>query len=217
MKKKLMILLSMVMIMACIGLTACGGSDSGEESAETTEATEATEATDEAVDALPDYNVYGYTGEDAAEGAVYEYMATVISKDYELEEGMASIPTVIIIDKVENEDGSVDVYGDFWIDNYTIEGDTLKDQSGGNYPGKMHLVKDGSGYKVENFEQVQDGSNFDPSAKEIFGDKYDAFIKVNADEKTREEIRTETVRNYVKAMNLDVTKYQDYGWDPVEL
>ncbi len=129
---------------------------------------------------------------------------------------MVSIPTVTIIDKVENEDGSVDVYGSFWIDNYTIEEDTLVDQSGGNYAGKMHVVKDGDTCKVESFEQVGDGSEFEPTAKKIFGDKYDAFMKVNSDDEARAAVRTETVKNFVEANGLAVKKYQDYGWDPVE-
>jgi NDP-sugar pyrophosphorylase family protein len=62
-----------------------------------------------------------------------------------------------------------------------------------------------------------DGSEFEPTAKAIFGDSYDKFMEVNSDEDARAQIRTETVANFVKANNLEVTKYQDYGWDPVEL
>lgn len=212
MKKRLMILLGMITVIACIGLTACGSSDSEAEApAEETAAEDTVEL--ESIDA----SIYGYTGEDPVEAVVYEYAATAFAEEFDVEEGMVSIPTVAIIDKIENEDGTVDVTGDFWIDNYTIEGDTLVDQSGGNFPGKMHIVMDGDAYKVDSFEAVGDGSEFEPTAKAIFGDSYDKFMEVNSDDEARAALRTETVANFVKANNLEVTKYQDYGWDPVEL
>ncbi|MBR0456583.1 MAG: hypothetical protein IJJ01_07925 [Firmicutes bacterium] len=212
MKKKLMILLGMITVIACIGLAACGNSDSEAEApAEETAAEDTVEV--ESIDA----SIYGYAGEDPVEATVYEYAATAFAEEFDVEEGMVSIPTVMIIDKIENEDGSIDVTGDFWIDNYTIEGDTLVNQSGGDFPGKMHIVMEGDTYKVESFEGVGDGSEFEPTAKAIFGDSYDKFMEVNSDEDARAQIRTETVANFVKANNLEVTKYQDYGWDPVEL
>ena len=210
MRKKLMILLGMITVIACIGLTACGGSDSEAEEP----ATEPEETVE--VESI-DGSVYGYTGENPVDATVYEYVATTVAQGFDVEEGMVSIPTVTIIDRVENEDGSVDVTGDFWVDNYTIEGDTLMNQSGGNFPGKMHVVKDGDSYKVESFEQVGDGSEFEPTAKAIFGDSYDKFMKINSDSDAREALRAETVATFVKANGLEVTKYQDYGWDPVEL
>ena len=217
MKKKLMILLSMFMVVWCIGLTACGGSD-----AENTGDTESSEAVEEET-AAPTvfWGGYGYMGDDPVEGAVYKYMATEVSKEYDVEEGMVSIPVVKVINRVDNEDGSVDVYGLFEVYNYTVEGDTLECQSGGSHPGKMHLVKDEAAkaeeYKVESFEQVGDGSEFEPTAKAIFGDKYDEFMKADSDDEAKAALRTETVANYVQATGLEVTKYQDYGWDPVDI
>ena len=210
MKKKLMFLLGMITVIACIGLTACGGSDSeAEEPAAEPEETVEVESIDG--------SIYGYSGEDPVEATIYEYVATTIAQEFDVEEGMVSIPTVTIIDRVENEDGSIDVTGDFWVDNYSIEGNTLVNQSGGNFPGKMHVVKDGDSYKVESFEQVGDGSEFEPTAKAIFGDSYDKFMEINSDSDAREALRKETIANFVKANGLEVTKYQDYGWDPVEL
>lgn len=214
MKKKLIILLSMLMVVWCIGLTACG---SGE--AEEQEATEAVE--EETAAPTVFWGGYGYMGEDPVEGAVYEYVATVIPQDYGVEDGMISIPVVKIVDRVENEDGSVDVAGEFEVYNYTVEGDTLVCQSGGSHPGKMHLVKDEDSqageYKVESFDPVGDGSEFEPTAKAIFGDKYDEFIKVSSDDEAMAALRTEIIANYVQATGLAVTQYQDYGWDPVPI
>lgn len=213
MKKKLIFMLSMLMVVWCIGLTACGGSEAEEPETEAAE--------EETAAPTMFWGGYGYMGEDPVEGAVYEYVATAIPQEYGVEEGMISIPVVKIIDKVENEDGSVDVTGEFEVYNYTVEGDTLMTQSGGSHPGKMHLVKDEDSqageYKVESFEPVGDGSEFEPTAKKIFGDKYEEFMKVSSDSEAMEALRAETVANYVKATGIEVTKYQDYGWDPVEL
>ena len=208
MKKVLMLLLSVILVFGFMGLTACGGSNEEAQSEDVQEETAAETMF---------WGGYGYMGDDPVEGAVYEYVATEISKSFEPDENMISIPVVDIIDTVENEDGTVDVAGDFEIFNYTVEGETLMTQSGGSHPGKMHLVPDGDYYKVESFEAVGDGDEFEPTVKAIFGDKYDEFMKINSDDETMPALRTETIRNYVQATGLAVTQYQDFGWDPVEL
>ena len=66
-----MILLGMITVIACIGLTACGGSDSeAEEPAAEPEETVEVESIDG--------SIYGYTGEDPVEAVIYEYVATTI-------------------------------------------------------------------------------------------------------------------------------------------
>lgn len=213
MKKILLFMLGAIMVIGCIGLTACGGS-SDEET--TTEAT-SEDINEETAARTMFYGGFGYMGEDPVVGAVYEYMATVVAQEYEPGEDLVSIPVVCIVDQVENEDGTVDVLGNFQIYNYKVKGDTLETESGGTHPGKMHLVPDGDYYKADSFEQVADGSDFDSSAKEIFGDKYDDFMKVYSDDKTMNDLRTQAIRDYVQATGLEVTQYQDYGWDPVQL
>jgi hypothetical protein len=81
----------------------------------------------------------------------------------------------------------------------------------------MHLAQTENGFEVTSFDQVEDGSRFLPSAKKIFGDKYDAFQAVNSDEKKREKLRAEVLSNYVKEQGLSATMYQDYGWPAKEL
>ena len=66
-------------------------------------------------------------------------------------------------------------------------------------------------------EIVEDGGEFESSAKEIFGDNYDKFMQINSDSDTREKIRAEIAAEYVKQNGLSVTKYQDADWDPVDL
>ena len=107
------------------------------------------------------------------------------------------------------------VFGDFWVENYNVEGDTLKCVSGGNSPGVMHVSKDT--YAVTAFDEVADGGEFEGSAKELFGEHYDDFMAVYSDSDAREELRKITVSDYVNLNGLDINYYQDEGWDPVEL
>ena len=97
------------------------------------------------------------------------------------------------------------------------EGDTLKTVSGGNHPGLMHVRQTDAGFEVTGFDQVADGSDNLKSAKQIFGEKFDAFQAIQSDEQKREQIRTEVLAEYVKSHNLAATLYQDYGWPAKEL
>ncbi|MBR4718828.1 MAG: hypothetical protein IKP31_01155, partial [Lachnospiraceae bacterium] len=167
---------------------------------------------DAGLGALP---AYKYTGDDKLMAAVYQFIVDEYSGQYEKAD--VSIPCVTVIDTDDSDPDDIRVWGDFWIDNYDLEGDTLKTRSGGAYPGCIHLKKTGDDIEVTEMEVVGDGSNYDPSAKKIFGDKYDAFMKVSGDDEGRKKIRTQIIADYVKANNLSIKQYQDFGWDPVPL
>lgn len=81
----------------------------------------------------------------------------------------------------------------------------------------MHIRQTENGYEVISFDQVEDGSRYLPTAKKIFGDKYDAFQSINSDEKKREMLRAEGLSKYVKEQGLSATMYQDYGWPATKL
>ena len=76
---------------------------------------------------------------------------------------------------------------------------------------------EGTGYTVTGFDQVGDGSNYLPSAKRIFGDKFDAFQAIYSNAEKREEFRAAQIADYVKAHELAVKYYQDYGWPAREI
>lgn len=218
MKKVLVLLLGLMMVLTLTMFTACGGSDSQDTSADT--AAEEPAAEETAADQTDGVNgaLYGYLGDDPIEAAVYQYIVEQIAPLYDLPDGAISIPTVQIIEtEIDSDGGDAEVKGNFWVDNYVIEGDTLKCVSGGNHPGKMELIQVGSGYTVKEMEPVADGGSFESSAKDIFEEKYDEFMKVYSDQDGRQALRTQTVADYVKSNGLTVTKYQDEGWDPVEL
>ena len=164
------------------------------------------------VSSLP---VYVYDG-DAKIAAICDYLTKDIASQYS--EAEVSIPYMQIIDTDDSNPEDILVWGDFWVMNYNLEGSVLVAGSGGNYPGLMHLQESSDGsYVVTEFEQVGDGSDFIPSAKKIFGDRYDEFSRVQSDNEAFEEIRKEYIQDYVKANGLNITAYQDYGWDPVTL
>lgn len=214
MKKKLALvsIFALVFVLA-FGFTACNDKEDVEE---TTDVEESADIEITEVDGAE----YGYAGEDPVECAVYEYLADEIAENYGGgdDDDTISVPIVNIIRTDEIENG-YNVLGDFWVFNYKVEGDTLKCISGGAHPGMMTVMKDDDDeeYEVTAMVPVEDGENYEASAKEIFGDSYEEFAKVNSDSDARETLRAETLANYVKMNGLSVTKYQDEGWDPVDL
>lgn len=169
-------------------------------------------------DGAPDIGTqYGYMGQDPVECAVWKYLCEDISVMYDKPADSITVPVVQIIKTEEGDDGDARVYGDFWVYNYAINGDTLEFKSGGAHPGMMRVAKDGDEYKVVEFTPVEDGSNFESSAKEIFGDDSDKFMQITADSDAREKLRAQGLADYVKTNGLAVTKYQDYDQDPVDL
>ncbi|WP_029322326.1 hypothetical protein [Butyrivibrio sp. AE3004] len=174
--------------------------------AENEEAVEASEAK------IP---AYEYPGPEAFYSVLYKYIITTFSGDYEKAD--VGIPCPIIVAEDESDKDDIKVYGDFKYYNYELKGDTLEMVSGGSYPGCMHLKNTDAGYEVTDIELVEDGSDFTPSAKKIFGDHYDEFMKVYSDGEKQDEIRAQIIANYVAANKLSITQFKDYGWDPVKL
>lgn len=218
MNKKQCVTFLLAGTIAVFGLGACGKAQTPSSDATTDAAVEKTDeqaTADSSTETVVNGAAYGYAGTDPVEEATYRYMVEEVAKNYDPADVSIPVVQIVKVDYTNPED--VLVYGDFWINNYNIEGDTLTCVSGGNYPGVMHLAKEGDTYVVSSFDMVADGADFDASAKELFGDNYDAFMKVYGDSDAREELRKVTVSDYVKLNDLAVTQYQDYGWDPVQL
>ena len=164
-----------------------------------------------------EYGEYTYTGDDMILYAVNFYLCDELAKGYT--SGDVGIPCITIIDIDDSDENDIKVWGSFWYWRYSLDGDTLITECGGASPGCMHVAKTdaGAGYTVTSFDPVLDGADYDSSAKEIFGDKYDAFVAVESDDVAREEQRKATIAEYVTSHNVPATKYQDYGWDPVDI
>lgn len=213
MKKSFLAVFLIVSFSMALGLSACR--TSGGASAEKSSSPSPSTGNAAQPEAEVDGSTYGYAGTDPVEAAVYKYLVEEVGAHFDKAD--ASIPIVNIVHVDYTNPDEVLVYGDFWVENYDIEGDTLMCVSGGDFPGVMHVRKDDDGYNVSSFDMAGDGSDFDPSAKQLFGEHYDAFMKVYGDVEARNELRTITVSDYVNLNGLAVTQYQDYGWEPVKL
>ena len=213
------IFLALAMVFA---FTACGGGGSADSdaAADTSENTAAADTSEDT--AAVDGAVYGYDGDDPVIAATYKYMVEVVaSENFEKDDDDVSIPQINIVgEPEEGADGDMHVYGDFAVYNYDVEDDEgiLETESGGSFPGLMHVAKlDDGTYSVTALDAVADGGAFESSAQEIFGDRYEDFMKVYSDDAAKDEARKAAIRTFVAANGLNVTKYQDYGWDPVDL
>ena len=147
--------------------------------------------------------------------AIEDYLVNVIGKNYA--EAEHCIPSPFIVNTDDSNKDDVLVWGDFWVFNYDIVGDTLKTVSGGDHPGLMHLKKTDKGFEVTGFDAVEDGTGNMESAKRIFGDSFDAFWELNSNQEKREDVRLHFIADYVKKHNLPVKMVQDYGWPAVAL
>ena len=158
---------------------------------------------------------YEYPGPELFYSVLYQYLIDELAGNYP--KSQVSIPCPVIVKMDESDKSDIRVYGNFWIFNYDLNGETLECTSGGSYPGCIHVKNTEEGYEAVSMDVVEDGSGFTESAKKIFGDNYDAFMKDGEDEKLREELRAQIVANYVAANDLNITAIKDYGWDPVTL
>ena len=149
--------------------------------------------------------------------AVNQYLVDSIGSQYAPGEICIPCATIVACDQAES-DSAMLVYGDFWVFNFNVAGDTLKTVSGGDHPGLMRVKTNDKGeFEVLSFEQVEDGHGNEASAKRIFGDMYEAFHSINSNEESREETRSIAIGWYVTTHNLPVKYYQDYGWPAKEI
>ncbi len=158
---------------------------------------------------------YEYPGPELFYSVLYKYMTDELGKGYPKSDVCIPCPIIVKVDESDKDD--IRVYGDFWVFNYDLSGDTLENTSGGSYPGCIHVKLTDEGYEVVSMDVTEDGSGYSESAKKIFGEYYDDFSKLNSDEKEREKIRAQIIANYVYDNNLDIKAYKDFGWDPVSL
>lgn len=154
--------------------------------------------------------------EEAMRQAIADYLVADIASHYV--PGQVSVPVLMLVETEDDGADSLRIWGDFWVFNYDIAGDTLKTVSGGNHSGCMTLAKgDGGQLRVARFEQTDDGAAFAPSARRIFGPHYDIYQSIHSNEDIREAVRREQLQQYVLQHGLRVKYYQDFGWDAVAL
>lgn len=148
--------------------------------------------------------------------AVTRYLADTVAKDYaDGWDHCIPVPRIVAADASNPSD--IHVWGDFMVHNYRLEGDTLHFVSGGTHPGLMHLRETDGNLAVFAFDQVLDGSEYRKSGKRIFGEHFNAWQKLAADDVASGLGRLQVVAEYVTANHLPVRFIQDYGWEPVAI
>lgn len=144
------------------------------------------------------------------EQAIDRYLVEQIGSRYA--QGQYCVPAYSIVATADSDTADILVWGDFWVYHFNQEADTLKCVSGGSHPGLMHLCQSAKGFEVTAFDQVADGSGYQPSAQRIFGDHYNAFQAINSDEQSREQVLADRLSDYADRHGLTAHYYQHYGW-----
>ena len=199
MKRKNFVMLAAILLCGSIWMSSCSGNANADKAAvDTVTVADSAKSGDVIMD------------------AINKYLVDSIGTHYA--QGDMCIPVIMMTCSDGMKNDSVFMWGDYWVFNYKVAGDTLKCVSGGDHPGKMLLTKNENGeFQVVSFEQVEDGHGNQESAKRIFGEYYDALHAVNSDENYREKARAGAIADYVKANKLPVKYYQDYGWPAKEI
>lgn len=153
--------------------------------------------------------------EQAWRDMISDYLVKEIGSQYT--QADLCVPVLMIAAQEDCETEFAWVWGDFWVFNYRIAGDTLKTVSGGNHSGKMQICAGDPYWMVCSFEQTEDGAGNDASARRIFGDHYDIYMNMHSNEAVREAVRKEQLREYIQRNHLNIHFYQDYGWPAVTL
>ena len=155
--------------------------------------------------------------EQAVRDAISNYLVKEIGSQYS--QGDLCVPVLMMVASEEKNSENSLIWGDFWVFNYNLAGDTLKTVSGGNHSGCMTIVRanNDSPLRVTSFEQTEDGAGFEASAKRIFGKHFDVYQNMHSNQDVREAVRKEQLKEFVKQHELNVRYYQDFGWDAVAL
>ena len=144
--------------------------------------------------------------EQALRDAISDYLVKEIGSQYS--QGDLCVPVLMMVATEEPDDEQKLVWGDFWVFNYKLAGDTLKTVSGGNHPGCILLQRKDGILAVTAFEQTEDGARNELSAKRIFGKYYDIYQNMHSNQDVREAVRHEQLKEYVRRNGLSVHYYQ---------
>lgn len=154
--------------------------------------------------------------ESALRQAISDYLIREIGAQYL--QGELCIPTLMIVAEEECETEYAFVWGEFWVFNYQIVGDTLKTVSGGCHAGRMTISEGvADSLYVAGFWQTEDGAGNDASARRIFGSHYDIYQNMHSNADVREAVRREQLGEYIRLNHIPARYYQDYGWPAVQL
>ena len=155
---------------------------------------------------------YTYGGSDPYLGAAGQFLLENFGTGYSPSD--ISIPVMNVVHVDDSDKSDVKLWGEFWVENYVLNGHTLDMVSGGAEIGLIHI--DGNAGLVKDVDMAGDGSSNGPDITRIFGDELEAEYHALTDEK-KDENRRLTIKAYVDDNGLDIDSYKDYGWKKVML
>lgn len=170
----------------------------------------------------PGLPAYAYSGEDPIEGAIADFLAgDERAERFLTEPGAVTIPCPIIHRTEMIDDAHAKVYGSFWILNYVRQGEILFNISGGEYPAVILLENADGRWQVTSMEEAGDGEDYAADIERFAGGDQELealyFTGADLDAEENQKVRMQFIKAYVEANGLDISAYQDYGYDPVEL
>ena len=230
----------MAALTALLLLTGCGSTGTESAPVVETETVSGTTPTIESADKIPVDTENRATGTDATTAPditepvladtklpAYDYqggepyVADICAWMLSLEPGDAdtdvTIPCPLILEIDDSDPQDILVWGNFWLFSYTLRNTTLFTTSGGEIPGLLHLKTVDGGFEAASFDQVGDGSDYDPDVRRIFGMREGLLQKFYDSGDERDAVRVQYISDYVNWNGLTVTQYQDFGWEPVAL
>lgn len=165
---------------------------------------------------------YAYSGDDPIEGAVANALAAdERALQYLTEPGFVTIPCPIIHKTEMTDETHAKVYGSFWILNYAERDGILENISGGEYPAVLTLENEDGEWRITAAEEAGDGEDYTADIRRFADGDRDLeeryFAGADLGSAENRAIRTKFIKAYVEANGLEITAYQDYGWDPVPL
>ena len=177
---------------------------------ETAEAEDAV-VPEEDTETIYEYPVYSHETDDPFYAPACQYIMENCGSQFDPEEIMIPVVDILRVDDSNPED--ILVWGNYWVYNYALRGTTLMNRSGGNFPGVIHMQKDGDTYTAFAMDLVEDGSDYDSSVKKLFGVD-DELMEAFANSTEDHDLYMDTLRWYRDDTGLDIEASQDFGWDP---
>ena len=159
---------------------------------------------------------YRYDGTDPYVDAICRYL---LKESGDLEnEGEVTIPAPVVF-YVDESGDEVQVFGNFWLFRYRLEGTTLQLQSGRELPGRFRLKKDGSAYTVTAFDQVSRGRGYEQEIQALCAGKRGVYPSLEAHYQEHDYtgqtdiayVRKVFIDRYAEKNNLAISAYQDHG------
>ena len=196
---------------AVSGVTEEDNTRSGEETEEAADAV----VPEEETDTVYEYPAYSHETDNPYYLPACQFNMEEYGSHFETFDVMIPFVDILRVDDSDPED--IKIWGNYKIFNYAIRGTTMFTMNGGNFPGLIHMKKDGDSLVGVSMDEVESGSNNAESIEKIFGvdeELLEAFRKSTEDE-AEEELVLNTFRWYQEDSGLDIEAYEDYGWDPV--